>query len=195
MKLLEDRIRTEGVILPGGVLKVGSFLNQKIDTRLLRAMGDECVRLFGGEGVTKVLTVESSGIAIAAAAAMALDVPMLFAKKHQSSNVDGQILSSRAHSFTHNMDYNMVVSRDYLSAADHVLLADDFLANGAALRALTELVAAAGASLAGAVVCIEKRFQGGGDALRALGLRVEALAMIERMDDGKIEFAHDSGEL
>lgn len=190
MKLLEERILSEGTVLPGNVLKVGSFLNQRIDTRLLREMARETARLFAGEGITKVITVESSGIAFATAIAMEMDVPVLFAKKHQSSNVDGEVLSCRAHSYTHNVDYNMVISREYLSDTDHVLLADDFLASGAALLSLTELVNLAGASLAGAAICIEKKFQGGGDALREKGVRVESLALIESMDDGTIKFAH-----
>ena len=190
MKLLEDRIIMQGAVLPGNVLKVGSFLNQKIDTQLLRSMAEETARLYEGQGINKIMTVEESGIAFAAAVGMVMDLPVLFAKKHQSSNVDGETLACHAHSYTHNTDYNMVVSRAYLTPSDHVLLVDDFLANGAALNALTELVRMSGASLAGVAVCIEKRFQGGGDALRAKGIRVEALALIESMEDGKIKFAH-----
>ena len=188
MELMEEKIRTEGTVLPGGILKVGSFLNQQIDTDFLRAMGREIARLFGDCGVTKVLTIEASGIAIAAAAAMELGVPMLFAKKHKTSNVDGSIYATSVHSFTHGMDYTVVVSRDYLGPEDTVLLVDDFLANGAALRGLVDLVRQAGADLAGAAIAIEKAFQGGGDALRAAGVRVESLAVIERMDGPQIAF-------
>lgn len=188
MRLMEEMILREGTILPGGVLKVGSFLNQRIDPALLRAMGEEIARLFAGCGVNKILTIESSGIAIAAAAAMRMDLPMVFAKKHRTSNVDGAVLSTVVHSFTHGMDYNVVVSRDYLTAEDCVLLVDDFLASGAALEGLARLADQAGARLAGAAVAIEKRFQGGGDALRARGLRVESLAQIARMDDDEIVF-------
>ena len=188
MRLMEEMILREGTILPGGVLKVGSFLNQRIDPALLRAMGEEIARLFAGCGVNKILTIESSGIAIAAAAAMTMDLPMVFAKKHRTSNVDGAVLSTVVHSFTHGMDYNVVVSRDYLTAEDCVLLVDDFLASGAALEGLARLADQAGARLAGAAVAIEKRFQGGGDALRARGLRVESLAQIARMDDDEIVF-------
>ena len=190
MLQLEEKILHDGQVLPGGVLKVGSFLNQQIDTALLRAMGQEIARLFGGCGVNKILTVEASGIAIAAAAALELGVPMVFAKKHKTSNVDGDVYSTPAHSFTHGNDYNMVVSRDYLTRDDRVLLADDFLANGNALEGLIRLVEMAGAELCGAAIAIEKCFQGGGDALRARGVRVESLAMIERMDGQEIVFRH-----
>ncbi|MBR6096773.1 MAG: xanthine phosphoribosyltransferase [Oscillospiraceae bacterium] len=188
MRLMEEMILREGTILPGGVLKVGSFLNQRIDPALLRAMGEEIARLFADCGVTKLLTIESSGIAIAASAAMAMDLPMVFAKKHRTSNVDGAVLSTVVHSFTHGMDYNAVVSRDYLTSEDCVLLVDDFLASGAALEGLARLADQAGARLAGAAVAIEKRFQGGGDALRDRGLRVESLAQIARMDGDEIVF-------
>ena len=189
MRLMEEKILAEGTVLPGGVLKVGSFLNQRIDTRFLREMGREIARLYADAGVNKILTIEASGIAIAAAAALELEVPMLFAKKHKSSNVDGGILSTTVHSFTHNTDYTVVVSRDYLGKGDRVLLVDDFLANGAALQGLIRLVQSAGAVLVGAAVAIEKSFQGGGKALRDAGVRVEALARIESMEDGNIFFA------
>ncbi len=188
MLLMEEKILTEGQVLPGGILKVGSFLNQQIDTTFLRAIGQEIARLYGESGVTKVLTIEASGIAIAAAAAMELGVPMLFAKKHKTSNVDGTVYSTIVHSFTHGTDYTVVVSRDYLRADDTVLLVDDFLANGAALRGLVELCRQAGAAVAGAAIAIEKAFQGGGDVLRESGVRVESLAVIESMDGGAITF-------
>ena len=189
MLLMEEKILTEGQVLPGGILKVGSFLNQQIDTAFLRAIGQEIARLYGESGVTKVLTIEASGIAIAAAAAMELGVPMLFAKKHKTSNVDGTVYSTIVHSFTHGTDYTVVVSRDYLRADDTVLLVDDFLANGAALRGLVELCRQAGAAVAGAAIAIEKAFQGGGDLLRGQGLRVESLARIASLgDDGGISF-------
>lgn len=190
MRLMEEKILAEGAVLPGGVLMVGSFLNQQVDTVFLREMGKEIARLFTGERVTRVLTIEASGIAVAVAAAMELRVPMVFAKKQKTSNVDGSVYSTTVHSFTHHMDYDVVVSRDYLPAGERVLLVDDFLANGAALRGLIALVNAAGAEVAGAAVAIEKCFQGGGEALRAEGVRVESLAMIKSMENGKIEFAH-----
>ena len=188
MQLMEEKIRTEGTVLPGGILKVGSFLNQQIDTAFLRAVGQEIARLYGDSGVTKVLTIEASGIAIAAAAAMELGVPMLFAKKHKTSNVDGSVYATVVHSFTHGMDYTVVVSRDYLLPTDTVLLVDDFLANGAALRGLVDLARQAGATVAGAAIAIEKAFQGGGDALRAAGIRVESLAVIESFDGDTVRF-------
>ena len=188
MELMEHKIRAEGKVLPGGILKVGSFLNQQIDTAFLAEIGREVARLFDGCGVTKVLTIESSGIAIAAAAGMAMHVPLVFAKKHKTSNVDGSTYSTVVHSYTHNTDYTVVVSSDYLLPDDKVLLVDDFLANGKALIGLMELVNQAGATLVGAACAIEKGFQGGGDALRAAGLRVESLAIIERMSDDAITF-------
>ncbi len=188
MREMEEKILREGKVLPGGILKVGSFLNQQVDTAFLARMGREIARLYAGCGVTKVLTVEASGIAIAAAAGMAMDVPMVFAKKHKTSNVDGSVYSATVHSFTHNTDYHIVVSSDYLLAGDRVLLVDDFLANGNALNGLISLIGQAGASLAGVAVAIEKGFQGGGDALRASGIRVESLALIDRMDDTGVVF-------
>lgn len=188
MQLMEEKILAEGKVLPGGILKVGSFLNQQIDTVFLKEMGVEIARLFQGSGITKVLTIESSGIAIAAAAGMELGVPVVFAKKHKSSNVDGSVYTSVVHSYTHNTDYTIVVSSDYLCTDDTILLVDDFLANGKALVGLCDLVSQAGAKLAGAAVAIEKGFQGGGDALRAQGVRVESLAIIESMNDVSIAF-------
>jgi len=188
MRMMEERILTEGKVLPGGILKVGSFLNQQIDTGLLRAIGREIASLYADCGVTKVLTIEASGITMAAAAAMEMDVPMVFAKKHKSSNVDGEVYSTVVHSYTHGEDYTVVVSRDYLLPGEKVLLVDDFLANGAALRGLVELVHQAGAEVAGAAIAIEKSFQGGGDSLRAEGIRVESLAIIESMEGEHITF-------
>ena len=188
MRLMEEKILAEGTVLPGGILKVGNFLNQQIDTDFLRAMGKEIAELFAGCGVTKILTVEASGIAIAAAAGIEMQVPLVFAKKHKTSNVDGDVLSAEVHSYTHNTDYTIVVSSDYISADDTLLLADDFLANGAALRGLMQLAQQAGAKVAGAAIEIEKCFQNGGDALREHGLRVESLACIESMEDGVIRF-------
>lgn len=188
MELMEQKILTEGKVLPGGILKVGSFLNQQIDTEFLREVGEEIARLFAGSGVTKVMTIESSGIAIAAAAGMAMGVPMVFAKKHKTSNVDGSTYSTVVHSYTHNTDYTVVVSSDYLLSSDKVLLVDDFLANGKALVGLIDLVKQAGAEVIGASCAVEKGFQGGGDSLRALGVRVESLAVIESMTDDSITF-------
>ncbi len=188
MKLLEDMILKEGVVLPGDILKVGSFLNQQIDPHLLAGIGREIARLFEGEGVTKILTIESSGIPMAAAAAMEMGVPMVFAKKDRSSNVSGEVYSVPIDSYTHGTTYNVVVSMDYLKPEDKILLVDDFLATGNALIGLIDLVNQADAELAGAAVAIEKGYQGGGDDLRTRGIRVEALALIDSMDETGITF-------
>ena len=185
---MEEKIIAEGKVLPGGILKVGNFLNQQIDTKLLKEIGEEIASLFAGEKISKILTIESSGIAIAAAAGMAMGVPLVFAKKHKTSNVDGNTYRATAHSFTHGNDYEMVVSSEYLRPDDRVLLVDDFLASGNALFGLKKLVEAADAELVGAAVAIEKKFQGGGDELRAQGIRVEPLALIESMTDDSITF-------
>lgn len=188
MKQMEEKILAEGKVLPGDILKVGSFLNQNIDVDLLGQMAAEIARLFDGCGVTKILTIEASGIAIAAAAGLAMGAPVLFAKKHRTSNVDGDVYLTKVHSFTHNEDYNVVVSRDYLLPTDRVLLVDDFLANGKALQGLMDLVNQAGAELVGAAIAIEKCFTGAGDKLRAEGVRVESLAAIEAMSEDEIVF-------
>lgn len=185
---LEQRILEEGQILPGEVLKVGSFLNQQIDTKLLKDMGDEIARLFACNNVTKVLTIESSGIAIAYAAALSLGVPVVFAKKHKSSNLSGNILTSKVFSYTHQQTYDIMVSGDYIKKDDTILIVDDFLAMGNALNGLIEIVDKAGAKLAGCAIAIEKGFQGGGDALRAKGIKVESLAIIDKMTDDSLEF-------
>lgn len=191
MDLLKERIRRDGKVLPGNILKVGNFLNQQIDTGLLKAIGREIARLYRDEAPTKILTIESSGIALAVAAGMAMDIPVVFAKKHNSSNVDGQILTAPVHSYTHNVDYLILVSRDYLQPQDRVLLVDDFLAMGCALNGLIELVEKAGATLVGAAVAIEKGFQGGGDLIRKKGVRVESLALIDSMSDTSVTFRPD----
>ncbi|MBO7633466.1 MAG: xanthine phosphoribosyltransferase [Lachnospiraceae bacterium] len=188
MRTLEQRILTEGQILPGEVLKVGSFLNQQIDTKLLKEMGDEVARLFSQSNVTKVLTIESSGIALAYAAAVSLGVPMVFAKKHKSSNLAGNILTSKVFSYTHQQTYDIMVSGDYIKSDDVILIVDDFLAMGNALNGLIDITGQAGAKLAGCAIAIEKGFQGGGDALRAKGVRVESLAIIDKMTDDSLEF-------
>ena len=188
MHLMEEKILTDGTVLPGGILKVGSFLNQQIDTKFLKKIGQEIARLYKDSGVDRILTIESSGIAIAAAAGMEMEIPVVFAKKHKTSNVDGYVYSTVVHSFTHGTDYNVVVSCDYLPEGEKVLLVDDFLANGSALAGLIDLVEQAGAVVAGAAVAIEKGFQGGGDQLREKGYRIESLAIIESMSSGVIRF-------
>lgn len=188
MKELEEKIEREGTVLPGDVLKVGSFLNQQVDTKFLKKMAEEVVRRFDGVEITKVLTVEASGIAFATAVAMEFGVPMVFAKKHPSANVSGAQYCAPVYSFTHKTTYNIAVSKSYLSASDKVLVADDFLANGNALKGLIGIVENAGAKVAGCVAEIEKGFQGGGDELRARGYKVESLAIVEKMENGKIVF-------
>lgn len=188
IRALEQKILAEGQILPGEVLKVGSFLNQQIDTKLLKEMGDEIARLFQSNNVTKVLTIESSGIAIAFAAGLAMGIPVVFAKKHSTSNLSGKVLSSKVFSYTHQQTYDVVVSSDYITSEDTVLIVDDFLAKGNALRGLIDIVGQAGANLAGCAIAIEKGFQGGGDSLREKGIRVESLAIIDKMTDDSLEF-------
>ncbi len=188
IRALEQRILAEGQILPGEVLKVGSFLNQQIDTTLLKEMGEEIARLFQSNNVTKVLTIESSGIAIAFAAGLSMGLPVVFAKKHSTLNLTGNILTSKVYSYTHQQTYDIAVSSDYITPDDTVLIVDDFLAKGNALTGLIEIVDKAGAKLAGCAIAIEKGFQGGGDALRAKGIRVESLAIIDKMTDDSLEF-------
>ena len=182
MKFLEDKIRAEGTVLPGHVLKVGHFANHMIDITLLREMARELARLYAGDGVTKVLTIEASGIALAAATALEMNIPMVFAEKNATANVSGEVYSAKVASFTHKKVYDVIVPRDYLSPDDRVLIVDDFLAQGNALMGLIDIVGKAGASVAGCGIIIEKGFQGGGDALRARGIRVESLAIVESMD-------------
>ena len=188
MRKMEEKILNEGKVLPGGILKVGSFLNQQIDTEFLKEMGKEIARLYENEDVDKILTIEASGIPAAVAAGMEMGVPVVFAKKHLTSNVDGAFYSADVHSFTRDEDYSVVVSIDFLLPGEKILLVDDFLANGQALNGLLSLVKQAGAEAVGVAVAIEKCFQGGGDEIRARGIRVEALAAIESMSDNAIVF-------
>ena len=188
MKALEDKIRREGVVLPGHILKVGSFLNHQLDVDFLMEMGREIARRFEGAGVTRILTIETSGIAVAMAAAAALHVPVVFGKKHKTGNLSGDMYSTVVHSYTHGTDYTVVMSREYLNSGDVVLLVDDFLANGAALEGLMDIAAQAGAKVAGASCAIEKGFQHGGDRLRARGVKVESLAIVESMSDDSLTF-------
>lgn len=190
LKELEEKIQTEGIVLSGNILKVGSFLNHQIDAGFTMKMGEEIARLFADAGVTRILTIETSGIAIAFAVAFSLHVPMVFAKKARTDNLSGELYQVVVHSYTHGVDYNVVVEKQFLNRGDRVLLVDDFLANGKALLGLWELSNMAGADVVGAAVAIEKGFQGGENALRKKGLRVEALATIQSMEDGHIVFAH-----
>jgi len=188
MELLEKRILADGKVLPGGILKVDGFLNHQIDTGLLYEMALELHRLFGGEGVNKILTIEASGIAIAAMTGYVFSCPLVFAKKSKTSNISSSLYSAEVESFTHGNVNTVVVSREYLRPTDRVLIVDDFLATGAALVGLKALCDQAGATVVGAGIAIEKVFQGGGDALRAQGVRVESLAKIAEMSDDSLRF-------
>ena len=190
MQLLQERIRKDGVIKPGNVLKVDGFLNHQMDVELFNEMGKELRRLFPSERINKILTIEASGIGIACIAAQYFKVPVVFAKKSQSINLDGEQYTTRIESFTHKRIYDVIVSKKYLSKEDHVLSIDDFLANGCAVAGLIELVQSAGAYIEGVGIAIEKGFQKGGELLRSKGLRVESLAIVESMNDeaGEIVF-------
>lgn len=190
MKILEDRIRKDGVVKPGDVLKVDSFLNHRMDVGLFREMGKEWKRLFADCPINKILTIEASGIGIACIVAEQFDVPVVFAKKSQSINLDGEMYSTKIESFTHKKTYDVIVSKKFLSADDHVLVIDDFLANGCAINGLIELIDEAGATLEGVGIAIEKGFQQGGKVIRDKGIRLESLAIVESMNDetGEIVF-------
>ncbi len=189
MKELEQRILTDGRVLPGGILKVDGFLNHRIDPQLSYHMAEELLQLYDGAGVNKVLTIEASGIALACMTAYVFGCPLVFAKKSKSRNISDDVWSVEIESFTHGNRNTVVVSREYLGPGDRVLIVDDFLATGAALVGLKSLVEQAGGTVVGAGIAIEKEFQGGGNALRAQGMRVESLARIARMTDDDIEFA------
>ena len=188
MQLLEERILRDGKVLPGNILKVGGFLNHLIDSDLLDEIGKEISALFCEQEITKILTIEASGIAIACAAAHYLHAPVLFAKKEKTSNVNTDCYSAEVKSYTHGNVNHVIVSKSYLEKGDKVLIVDDFLAHGEALRGLISLVEQAGAELVGCAVAIEKGFQGGGDELRANGVRIESLAIIESMSDTSLTF-------
>ncbi len=192
MKLLEDRIRKDGIVRDGDVLKVDSFLNHQMDVGLFRELGKEIYRLYGQDNITKILTIESSGIGIACVAAEEFGVPVLFAKKSKTRNIAGDVYTTKVMSFTHGREYDVIVARDFLLAEDRVLLIDDFLANGAALLGLKDLVDQAGATLVGAAIAIEKAFQPGGKRLREAGVRVESLARVSALrENGTVEFIED----
>jgi len=189
MELLEQRILKDGKIKPGGILKVDNFLNHQIDPALLYEMALELKRLYGGCGINKVLTIEASGIALAAMVGYVFGCPLVFAKKSKSKNISNDVYSVEVESFTHGNTNTVVVSREYLHAEDRILIIDDFLATGAALIGLKALVEQAGGTVVGAGIAIEKAFQGGGDLLRAQGMRIESLAKIASMsEDCSINF-------
>lgn len=193
MQLLKDRIRKDGVIKQGNVLKVDSFLNHQMDIKLFQEIGKEFKRRFEGEEINKILTIEASGIGIACVVAQEFDVPVLFAKKTKTKNISGEVYTSKVESFTHGRVYDIIVSKDFLNEGDKVLLIDDFLANGKALEGLAALVQDSKAELVGAGIVIEKGFQIGGKLLRERGVHLESLAIVDDMDwrTGKIVFRGD----
>lgn len=190
MNFLEERILKDGIVKEGNVLKVDSFLNHQMDVSLLNEIGLEFHRRFADKSITKVLTIEASGIAIAYAVAQAFGVPLLFAKKSKSVNIDGEMYTAEVESFTHKNKNQIIVSKRFLNADDRVLIVDDFLANGCALMGLISIVKSAGASVEGLGIAIEKGFQNGGRVIRNLGYQLESLAIVESMDaeNGTVTF-------
>ena len=190
MKLLEERIQKDGIVKAGNVLKVDSFINHQMDIELISEMGKEWKRLFADKPINKILTIEASGIGIACIAAMHFHVPVVFAKKTQSINLEGEMYTAEVESFTHKNKNQVIVSKKFLSEEDHVLIIDDFLANGCALQGLIQIVQSAGATVEGIGIAVEKGFQSGGRMIRNLGYQLESLAIVEGMDDesGKITF-------
>ncbi len=189
MRLLEERILKDGLVMEGDVLKVDGFLNHQMDVQLFQAMAEEWKRLFAGCEINKILTIEASGIGIACIAGLSFGCPVVFAKKTKTRNIAGDVYRTQVKSYTHNNISEVIVSKKYLGADDRLLLIDDFLANGAALSGLLDLADMAGARVIGAGIAIEKAYQPGGKLLRERGLRIESLARISAMDDsGRIEF-------
>ncbi len=188
MKLLEERILKDGIIKEGGIVKVDSFLNHKMDIGLINEIGKEFYRLFGDEKVTKILTVEASGIGIACIAAQYFGVDVVFAKKAESKNLDGDVYTSTVHSYTKDKEYIIRVSKKFIDSSDSVLIIDDFLAKGKAILGLVDIIGQSGATLAGAGICIEKGFQEGGKLIRDMGIHLESLAIVELTEDGGITF-------
>lgn len=191
MQLLKDRIRKEGKVLPGNIIKVDGFLNHRVDTKLMREMAKEFSRLFDTTGITAVLTVEASGIALATVCAEELGVPMIFAKKAKSDNIEGGLYHSDIYSYTYKKKVTLLMSAQWLTSNDRVLIIDDFLANGEALRGLVDIVNQAGAELIGMGVAVEKGFQPGGAKLRESGINLHSLAIIEKADESGIVFRGD----
>jgi len=190
VQLLEERIRKDGIVKPGNVLKVDSFLNHQMDVGLFNEMGKEFKRLFPSEKINKILTIEASGIGIACIAAQYFNVPVVFAKKSQSINLDGEQYTTKIQSFTHKRDYDVIMAKKFLGRDDHVLIIDYFLANGCAVAGLIDLVKSAGATVEGVGIAVEKGFQEGGELLRSKGVRVESLAIVDSMnaETGEITF-------
>lgn len=190
MNFLEERIQKDGIVKEGNVLKVDTFLNHQMDIRLFKQMGEEWKKRFEGTYINKILTIEASGIGIACVASEYFDVPVVFAKKAKSVNIDGEMYVAEVESFTHKCKNQVIVSKKFLGPEDHVLIIDDFLANGYALQGMISIVSQAGATVAGIGIAVEKGFQPGGRTIRNLGYHLESLAIIESMDaaTGKINF-------
>jgi len=188
MELLENRILKDGKIKPGGILKIDNFLNHQIDPELIYEMALELKRLYAREDINKILTIEASGIAIGALVGYVFGCPLVFAKKSKSKNISDNVWSVEVESFTHGNKNTVIVSKEYLNENDRVLIVDDFLATGAALIGLKGLVEKAGGTVVGAGIAVEKQFQGGGDLLRAEGMRIESLARIASMTDDSVTF-------
>lgn len=190
MELLKERIRKDGNVKAGNVLKVDSFLNHQMDIELFNEIGKEFAKRFAGKKINKILTIEASGIGIACIVAQYFHVPVVFAKKTQSINIDGEVYSTKIQSFTHKKVYDVIVSKRFLGPDDHILIIDDFLANGCALLGLLDLVKSAGATTEGIGIVIEKGFQDGGEKIRRTGIQLESLAIVESMNDetGEVVF-------
>ncbi len=188
MKLLEDRIKQDGVVREGNILKVDSFINHQIDVGFIGELAKEIKRLYADEQITKILTIEASGIGIACIVAQEFGVPVVFAKKTKTVNIANDVYTTKVESFTHKNVYDIIVAKDFLHPQDRVLIIDDFLAKGSALHGLIELIRAAGATIVGAGIIIEKAYQEGGELIRSMGVRVESLARVASMDDGGITF-------
>lgn len=190
MKALEDRILQDGVVKDGQVLKVDSFINHQMDVQLFKQMAQQWKSDFADAPINKIMTIEASGIGIAAIVAAEFGLPAVFAKKSQSINLDGSVYTTKIHSFTHQRDYDVIVSKKYIGPGDHVLIVDDFLANGCAVNGLIELCEAAGATVEGVGIAVEKGFQPGGASLRERGYHLESLAIVDAMDPttGQITF-------
>ena len=193
MNFLEERILKDGVVKEGNILKVDSFLNHQMDVKLFKQMGEEFKRRFAGKNINKIITIEASGIGIACIVAECFDVPVVFAKKSQSVNIDGDVYSAEVESFTHKCKNQVLISKKFVGPEDHVLIIDDFLANGCALQGLISIVNQAGGTVEGIGIAVEKGFQQGGQIIRNLGYQLESLAIVDGMNaaDGSINFREE----
>ena len=188
MNFLEERIMKDGVVKEGNILKVDSFLNHQMDVKLFKQMGEEFKRRFAGKNINKIITIEASGIGIACIVAECFDVPVVFAKKSQSVNIDGDVYSAEVESFTHKCKNQVLISKKFVGPEDHVLIIDDFLANGCALQGLISIVNQAGGTVEGIGIAVEKGFQQGGKLIRDRGIRLESLAIVDSMEGGELVF-------